>query len=570
MLKSLHIENYALIEDLEILWSEGMTAMTGETGSGKSIVLGAMGLILGHRTEASAVRQGTQKCTIEATFSSTEATNQWLKHQNYEIWPEIILRRELNAEGRSRAFVNDSPVTAAEMRHVGEKLVDLHGQDNTRLLLTREYQLNWIDERANHDHLRVAYRVAFSAYEEAKATLRAIELEKARPQTDLDYLRYQLQELEDLQIESHDWMALEDERNALEHSAELRHDLQAAWSLITDESQGNSAIDRLQEARKLVASTIQRTALYASLHQRIDALTIELKDIANELEQQADSVEENPQRLHTLNGLFNDLQKVLHKHNAPDAPALIELKNQLNSRLDQASSLQQSFEDALADEKLKHDAMMQAGMNLMTSRKSTAQKLAIQIEHMLQTMSMTNAKLEFDFQRGEQPDQWGIEALVMRFSGNPGVDPLPLQKVASGGEKSRLMLAFKAVGHDAVSIPTIILDEIDTGVSGNVASKMAQMMKRMSNHQQVIAVTHLPQVAAIASQHFLVKKEETAGSTRTLVDALEQDLRVMEIAAMLSGTEVSDAAKENAEALLFDHPEKHDALSSMLRTSSRD
>jgi DNA repair protein RecN (Recombination protein N) len=189
---------------------------------------------------------------------------------------------------------------------------------------------------------------------------------------------------------------------------------------------------------------------------------------------------------------------------------------------------------------------------------------------MLQTMSMTNAKLEFDFQRGEQPDQWGIEALVMRFSGNPGVDPLPLQKVASGGEKSRLMLAFKAVGHDAVSIPTIILDEIDTGVSGNVASKMAQMMKRMSNHQQVIAVTHLPQVAAIASQHFLVKKEETAGSTRTLVDALEQDLRVMEIAAMLSGTEVSDAAKENAEALLFDHPEKHDALSSMLRTSSRD
>tara|TARA_B100001093_G_C26854447_1_gene1026738 strand:- start:933 stop:2597 length:1665 start_codon:yes stop_codon:yes gene_type:complete len=553
MLKRLHIENYALIEDLEILWNEGMTSMTGETGSGKSIVLGAMGLILGHRTEASAVRQGTQKCTIEATFSSTEATNQWLKTYDYEIWPDIILRRELSAEGRSRAFINDSPVTAGEMRHLGEKLVDLHGQDNTRLLLTRDYQLNWIDQRSNHDHLYAAYHAAFSAHEEAKSALRAIELEKAKPQTDLDYIRYQLQELEDLQIEKHDWVALENERNTLEHSAELRHDLQAAWSALTDESQGDSAIDRVQEARKRVDATIQRTAQYSSLHQRLDALNIEAKDIANELEQQAESVEENPQRLQTLQGWFNDLQRVLHKHNARDAQALIALKMQLINRLEKVSSIQQAYDDAVAHEKQQQQAMMQQGTTLMKSRESTAQKLVLEIESTLHSMSMPNAKLEFDFQPGEQPDQFGIEDLVMRFSSNPGMNPLPLQKIASGGEKSRLMLAFKAVGHDAVSIPTIILDEIDTGVSGNVASKMAQMMKRMSNHQQVIAVTHLPQVAAIASQHFLVKKEESDGTTRTLVQTLEQDLRVMEIAAMLSGTEVSSAAMENAEALLLDH-----------------
>ena len=553
MLKRLHIENYALIEDLEILWNEGMTSMTGETGSGKSIVLGAMGLILGHRTEASAVRQGTQKCTIEATFSSTESTNQWLKTYDHEIWPDIILRRELSAEGRSRAFINDSPVTAGEMRHLGEKLVDLHGQDNTRLLLTRDYQLNWIDQRSNHDHLYTAYHAAFSAFEEAKSALRAIELEKAKPQTDLDYIRYQLQELEDLQIEKHDWVALENERNTLENSAELRHDLQAAWSALTDESQGDSAIDRVQEARKRVDATIQRTAQYSSLHQRLDALNIEAKDIANELEQQAESVEENPQRLQTLQGWFNDLQRVLHKYNARDAQALIALKMQLINRLDKASSIQQAYDDAVAHEKQQQQAMMQQGTTLMKSRESTAQKLVLEIESTLHSMSMPNAKLEFDFQPGEQPDQFGIEDLVMRFSSNPGMKPLPLQKIASGGEKSRLMLAFKAVGHDAVSIPTIILDEIDTGVSGNVASKMAQMMKRMSNHQQVIAVTHLPQVAAIASQHFLVKKEESDGTTRTLVQALEQNLRVMEIAAMLSGTEVSSAAMENAEALLLDH-----------------
>jgi len=278
-----------------------------------------------------------------------------------------------------------------------------------------------------------------------------------------------------------------------------------------------------------------------------------LKDIVNELEQQAESVEENPQRLHVLNGKFDDLQKVLHKHSVEDVQALIELQNDLTLRLDRASSIQEAYENALSDKELKQKSMLLKGTTLMDSRESTAKELAVHIQAMLQTMSMPNARLEFDFKPGEQPDEWGIESLEMRFSSNQGVDPLPLQKIASGGEKSRLMLAFKAVGHDAVSIPTIILDEIDTGVSGNVASKMAQMMKRMASHQQVISVTHLPQVAAIATQHFQVKKEMSNGSTRTIVQNLEQDVRIMEIASMLSGAEVSAAAKENAAALISDH-----------------
>jgi DNA repair protein RecN (Recombination protein N) len=232
---------------------------------------------------------------------------------------------------------------------------------------------------------------------------------------------------------------------------------------------------------------------------------------------------------------------------------LIELQNDLTLRLDRASSIQEAYENALSDKELKQKSMLLKGTTLMDSRESTAKELAVHIQAMLQTMSMPNARLEFDFKPGEQPDEWGIESLEMRFSSNQGVDPLPLQKIASGGEKSRLMLAFKAVGHDAVSIPTIILDEIDTGVSGNVASKMAQMMKRMASHQQVISVTHLPQVAAIATQHFQVKKEMSNGSTRTIVQNLEQDVRIMEIASMLSGAEVSAAAKENAAALISDH-----------------
>ena len=553
MLKRLQICNYALIEELEIQWNEGMTAITGETGSGKSIVLGAMGLVLGHRTDASAVRQGTQKCVIEATFLCPKSLTQWLKSNSYEAWPEIILRRELNAEGRSRAFVNDSPVTAGELRWVGEQLVDLHGQDNTRLLLTRAYQLHWIDERADHGDLIVSYNEAYEQYEQAKQTLRDLELEKAKPQTDLDYLQYQLKELSELQLQERNWKGLEEERNALEHSAELRHDLQTAWAALTDESQGNSAIDRFQEARKRVAATTQRTSQYAALHQRMEALAIELADLSQELEHQAESVEENPQRLHVLMGWFDDLQKILHKHNASDAQALMQLEEGMKARLDKASSVQHDYEAAVEREQQAKQALIVQGQALMTSREATATELVVQIQNTLQTMRMPHAQLLFEFSLAEQPDPMGIEAIEMRFSSNPGIAPLPLQKIASGGEKSRLMLAFKAVGHDAVSIPTIILDEIDTGVSGNVASKMAQMMKRMSQHQQVIAVTHLPQVAAIATQHLKVAKKESTETTHTLVEALEDDVRVMEIASMLSGTVVSDAAKENAAALIADH-----------------
>ena len=556
MLKRLQICNYALIEELEIQWNQGMTAITGETGSGKSIVLGAMGIVLGHRTDASAVRQGTQKCVIEATFLCPKPLTQWLKSNSYEAWPEIILRRELNAEGRSRAFVNDSPVTAGELRWVGEQLVDLHGQDNTRLLVTRAYQLHWIDERANHGDLIVSYKEAYEQYEQAKQTLRVLELEKAKPQTDLDYLQYQLKELSELQLQERDWNGLEGERNALEYSAELRHDLQTAWAALTNESQGNSAIDRFQEARKRVAATTQRTSQYAALHQRMEALAIELGDLCQELEHQAESVEENPQRLHVLMEWFDDLQKILHKHNARDAQALMQLEEGMKARLDKASSVQHDYEAAVEREQQAKQVLLLQGQALMTSREATATELAVQIQNTLRTMRMPHAQLLFEFSLAEQPDPMGIEAIEMRFSSNPGIAPLPLQKIASGGEKSRLMLAFKAVGHDAVSIPTIILDEIDTGVSGNVASKMAQMMKRMSQHQQVIAVTHLPQVAAIATQHLKVSKKESKETTHTLVEALEDDVRVMEIASMLSGTVVSDAAKENAAALIADHRSK--------------
>jgi DNA repair protein RecN (Recombination protein N) len=553
MLTRLHIQNFALIEDLEIQWSPGMTAMTGETGSGKSIVLGAMGLVLGHRTDASSVRQGMKKCTIEATFRSNNNLNAWLTKNDYDVWPEIILRRELNSEGRSRAFINDSPVTAQELRTIGEQLVDLHGQDNTRLLLTREYQLHWIDERAGHAKLLNQYQEAFLKFEAAQRELAAIELEKSKPKADLDYIEYQLKELSNLELHSKNWTELEAERSILEHSTELRHTLTSAWSSLTDEHQGDSALDRLKHAQKLIDSAADKSEHYAALTERSRALTIELDDLAAELEQQAEAVEENPERLHLIQGWFDDLQHALHKHNVKDAHDLIQLEADLASRLQLASSLQASCDAALKAKQEAFESMRQKGEALMSSRAETAKKLGIQIQEVLNTMSMPNARLEFEFKIGDQPDILGIDTIEMLFSSNPGMSVLPLQKIASGGEKSRLMLAFKAVGHEAVSIPTIILDEIDTGVSGSVASKMAQLMKRIAGHQQVIAVTHLPQVAASADQHLRVEKEEQKNSTRTLVSILDQEVRIMEIASMLSGSQVSAAARENAAALIADN-----------------
>lgn len=553
MLKRLHIQNFALIEDLEIQWSPGMTAMTGETGSGKSIVLGAMGLVLGHRTDASSVRQGMKKCTIEATFQSNNNLNAWLSKNDYDVWPEIILRRELNSEGRSRAFINDSPVTAQELRTIGEQLVDLHGQDNTRLLLTREYQLHWIDERAGHAKLLNQYQEAFLKFEAAQRELAAIELEKSKPKADLDYIEYQLKELSNLELHSKNWTELEAERSILEHSTELRHTLTSAWSTLTDEHHGDSALDRLKHAQKLIDSAADKSEHYAALTERSRALTIELDDLVAELEQQAEAVEENPERLHLIQGWFDDLQHALHKHNVKDAHDLIQLEADLASRLQLASSLQASCDAALKAKQEAFESMRQKGEALMSSRAETAKKLGIQIQEVLNTMSMPNARLEFEFKIGDQPDILGIDTIEMLFSSNPGMSVLPLQKIASGGEKSRLMLAFKAVGHEAVSIPTIILDEIDTGVSGSVASKMAQLMKRIAGHQQVIAVTHLPQVAASADQHLRVEKEEQKNSTRTLVSILDQEVRIMEIASMLSGSQVSAAARENAAALIADN-----------------
>lgn len=552
MLKQLKIQNYALIESLDIPWMSGLTAMTGETGSGKSIVLGALGLLLGQRTDASAVRSGHEKCSVEGVFEATLDVVAWLEQNDLDAWEDVIIRRELTIQGRSRAFINDTPVKASDLQSIGNLLVDLHGQDGTKLLTRRDFQIEWVDSHANHAELVNGYQAAFQAFAKAQSMLSELELQKSKPQTDLDYIQYQLKELGALELDKKDWDALSEEQEILENSTEIKDSLYSAWASISESEKEASVIDRLKFAQRALEKISNISPNYGGLFERIQAVHIELNDIVYELDAQADAVDHDPQRLAELQDIQNELQRMLFKHNAPDAEALKSLEISLKELISEAATVEERY--LVAKEHLKkcRTEMLSAGSELLESRKRIGAVLIEQVQEKLKALSIAQGKLEFNWTLAEEPDYWGIEHLEILFSANPGHPMLPIQKVASGGEKSRLMLAIKATsGQRDRIIPTIILDEIDTGVSGRVAKEMASMMRKMAEKQQVISVTHLPQVAGSADHHMCVSKSIQESLTNTHVHALNKAQRLEELAGMLSGSEITSAALENAAALLL-------------------
>lgn len=550
MLKSLKIRNYALIDALDLEWHDGLTAMTGETGSGKSIVLGALGLLLGGRSDASSIRTGADRCTVEGVFTAANSICDWLAENELENWDDLIVRREFSKQGRGRVFINDTPVKLHTLQELGNRLVDLHGQDSVKLLLQREYQLAWIDANADHADAIAQYRLAYAAFKSAQIQLAELELKRSQPQTDLDYIHYQLNELTALRLADQDWSGLMEEREMLEHGEAIREGLAAAFDSLSDNDAGNGALDRLQHAAKQLDQLSGYSAKFTPLQERLQSLRIELKDLVLELESAAEEAEANPRRLDQLNALHHDLQRMLHKHHASDVDELRRLEASLIEQLDEAANIDEAYAVAQRDLASKRNVVVAVGEQLMASRQRVAEELAAGIQDKLERLSMPGAALSFEWERMQEPDVHGIESVTIAFSANPGHPALPLQKVASGGEKSRLMLAFKATGKGSNALPTIVLDEIDTGVSGKVAEEMARLMHDMATQQQVIAVTHLPQVAAAASRQLKVSKATQGATTRTEVMELDADARVLEIASMLSGSTVTDAAVANAASLL--------------------
>lgn len=559
MLEILQIRNYALIEALDVTWAEGLTAMTGETGSGKSIVLGALSLVLGGRADAQQVREGEAKCSVDAVFTDLPpAVGSWLREMDFDDLSvtegKLRIRREILAGGRSRAFIQDSPAKVGDLAALGPFLVDLHGQDETRALMERETRLALLDAAGSHAAVNRDFKNCFADWLTARKELAAIEKRLGGPQADGDYLDFQIRELDALKLDQVDAAALEAERDLLENASSIRFSLLAASDLLDGDSHADnsSILDALKRAEGLLGEAAEHMPAAREWSERMGSVRIELLDLGSDISSSADGIEEDPGRLAQLNAQLDNLNRALVRHQVADVAELKQKYDALCAeRLDAETLEEQRTECAKRVEKLQAE-LAQLGEDLTAGRQSAANVLCAQVVADVQELKMPHAQLQFAFDSlpVSKWDEWGTSEVEILFSANPGSRLAPLAQVASGGERSRLMLALKATKAASQPGSTIVLDEIDTGVSGEVASRMAALMARMAEHQQVLTVTHLPQVAARAHHHVEVKKITDGQSTRTLVEPLNVTQRVEAIATMLSGTEITPAARAHAESLL--------------------
>ena len=552
MLTRLHIKNFALISELTLDFKDGLTVVTGETGSGKSILLGALGLAIGARSNSLNVRHGTDLCIVEATFLSPIA-KKILVDFNLEFGTDkerILIRREVRSTGKSRSFINDSLVSAGILREVGNKLVDLHGQDETRALMDRVTRLDLLDDFGGHVNVRDSYRATFSAWRTAVDTLNELEAEANQPQSDRDYLKFQLEELSELGLHSLNQEELEEEHNRLKHATELAAGLHSSFEHLDSHPEGRDAISAVEHAIKEMEAIEMYSKDAFDLLERLKSVHIEMRDIALESSHLSESIQHDPARLDLINAKMEALSSALHKHNVPNAGALSLVEQELNRRIEKCDGIEEAIITARADVRVKIEALENAGKALMKAREKSGQELMDLVHHQLAPLKLPHVEMSWVFSELNTPDLVGIEDVELLFSANPGSPTQPISQIASGGERSRVMLAFKAALAKRTTVPTIVLDEIDTGVSGDVATRMASTMREMSAGQQVFSVTHLAQVAASGNHHLEVSKKTNNSEAITEAVYLASKERNESIATMLSGSQVSQEARAAAKVLL--------------------
>ena len=550
MLKQLYIKNFTLIDELNIQMHPGFSVITGETGAGKSIILGAIGLLLGNRADSKSIKAGRDRCVIEAHFDLSKYDMQQFFTDNDidEDLSDTIIRRELTAAGKSRAFINDTPVSLTKMRELGEQLVDIHSQHQNLLLQKEDFQLNVVDIIAQDEKQRKNYEAAYNQYKQANQKLNALKAEIEKNRENEDFLRFQFKELDEAQLQNGEQEELEQEYEMLSHSEDIKTALYQADNHLSGDD-GN-IIERLKQTSEQLANIKDVYPEVTELLERIDSSYIELKDIAQEVNGLTDHVEFDPARLETINERLDKLNSLQQKFHVRDLGELIETYHQLK---DQLSHIDHSDEDVEALEQevtqLLEKAQKQA-KELTAIRTKAAKKVEEEMKQRLIPLGIPNVR--FSISLTEKPlSHDGGDKVSFLFSANKSTPLQPVTQVASGGEIARVMLSLKAMISGAVKLPTIIFDEIDTGVSGKIAEKMAQIMVEMGNHErQVLSITHLPQIAAMGSHHYKVSKEETDEGTISRMTELSQQERIQEIAQMLSGSDVSEAALANAKELL--------------------
>lgn len=550
MLQQLYIHNFTLIDKLDIHFSSGFSVITGETGAGKSIILGAIGLLLGNRADARLVKAGTEKCIVEAHFDiSRYDMQQFFIDNDIDYEPDdCIMRRELRANGKSRAFINDTPVSLTTARELGEQLVDIHSQHQNLLLQKDDFQLSVVDIIANNSKELQQYRTTYREYSDTKAALKKLEEQIAANRANEDFLRYQAKELADANLVAGELTELEQEVETLSHTEDIKTALYSA-----DEALSNDNVGIISSCKSAISRLSTITEVYPPVREladRLDSAYIELKDIAHDISSLADNVDYDPQRLEVASSRLDALYSLQQKHHVETIEELIALRDNILHQLSHIDNADEEL-DALKAKVNELLAICTTKAKALTAtRQKAAKKIEQQITDRLIALGMPNTRFEVRIE--EKPlSNDGADKPAFYFSANKNTPLQPVAQVASGGEIARVMLSLKAMISGAVKLPTIIFDEIDTGVSGRVAEMMAQIMKEMGDsNRQVISITHLPQIAALGSNHYKVEKTDTADGTTSTMRQLTPEERITELAQMLSGSNITDAAIQNARSLL--------------------
>lgn len=549
MLTSLSIKNYALIDNLQVQFNNGLTIITGETGAGKSILLGGLSLILGKRADLSSVKNASEKCVIEATF---DVANYNLKAlfvaEDLDYEPQTIIRREILPSGKSRAFVNDTPVNLNSLQVLGEHLLDIHSQHQTLQLTNDDFQFQVIDALANNSNLLNDYSLQLQHFKTLKSDLKKLQTQKVEAIKELDYNVFLLKELEDAKLVDGELESLEEEYETLNNIEEISERLTASHELLGNQEIG--VMPHLAEIKNQLSKLSDFSSSYKSVYERVTSSLIELDDVFAEIESLQESLEANPDRLNVVNLKLQVLNNLMQKHVVSNILELIKIREELSEKVLVSENLDEVIAQKASELSIVEQKLNDLASKISKNRIKAIPGLTEQLEALLATLGMPNARFSVELIPSDRFLDNGKEELKFLFSANKGGQFNELKKAASGGELSRIMLAIKSILTNYTQLPTIMFDEIDTGVSGEISNKMASIMQQMSKTMQVFTITHLPQIAAKGDTHFKVFKEDIDEVTQTQLKRLNADERVIEIAQMLGGSDLSSSAIEHAKQLL--------------------
>lgn len=553
MLKKLDIRNFTLIDHLEMTLYPGFSVITGETGAGKSIVIGAIGLLLGNRADAKQVKRGCDKCIIEATFDlsiyHSDVLKDFFEDNDLDYEPEeCLLRREVNASGKSRAFINDTPVTLALMRELGEQLIDVHSQHQNLLLSKEDFQLNVVDIIARDRQQLADYRSAFAEYRSAQRRLEELREQISTSRDNEDFLRFQQKELSEANLASGEQEQLEQEAELMSHAEDIKRALHEADYGLSGDDTGIVNLTRSIAAQLRSVADVYPEA--QELAERLDGCFVELKDISQEIASKVDDVEYDPQRFNLITQRLDTIYTLQQKFHVQTVDELLDRLNGINAQLDNIDNSDEELQELERSVEKLHAVCVEKAAVLTDMRRKSATMVEQELSKLLVPLGIPKVRFKVEVLPADLSTN-GADKVMFLFSANSSTDMQPVSQVASGGEIARVMLSLKAMISKAIGLPTIIFDEIDTGVSGRVAEQMAHIMRDMGKaNRQVLCITHLPQIAAAGSTHYKVAKQETEQGTVSTMTQLSDEQRITEIAQMLSGSDVSQAAVDNAKSLL--------------------